>query len=191
MSDEVKVEVRDKRRIKSAYDTFDETLDAEPARIGTAGKPPGVNDANEAKLKEFMAAYMEKMAEMDRVRKRLEADAEDRAKRKFGALVADLLPILDDMDRAIAHADGVGADDSFVTGLRKLRDGFFSTLSARGLSAINCADQPFDPEMAQAVAVTAVENESSDNMVVEQYAPGYVYEGQVLRHAVVRVGRKD
>lgn len=191
MSDEVKVEVRDKRRIKSADDTFDEALDAELARIGTAGKPSGAGDANEAKLKEFMAEYMEKMAEMDRVRKRLEADAEDRAKRKFGALVADLLPILDDMDRAITHAGGAGADDSLVTGLRKLRDGFFSTLSVRGLEVKNFMGQPFDPEMAQAVAVTAVEDESSDNLVVEQYAPGYVYEGQVLRHAIVRVGRKD
>lgn len=184
MSDEVKVEVRDKRRIKSADDVFDEALDVEPPRAGAA-------DASETKLREFMAAYMEKMAEMDRVRKRLEADADDRAKRKFGALVADLLPILDDMDRAITHADGAGADDSLLTGLRKLRDGFFFTLSSRGLEVKNFKGQPFDPELAQAVAVTSVENEASDNMVVEQYAPGYVYEGRVLRHAIVRVARKD
>lgn len=191
MSEEVKVEVIDKRRIKSADDTYDEALDAALESGGGAGKPAGASDANEAKLREFMAVYMEKMAEMDRVRKRLEAEAEDRAKRKFGALVADLLPILDDMDRAITHADSTGADDSLVDGLRKLRDGFFLTLSAKGLEAINCANQPFDPQLAQAVAVTSVDDESSDNLVVEQYAPGYLYEGQVLRHAIVRVARKD
>jgi molecular chaperone GrpE len=191
MNAEVKVEVVDKRRIKSADDTYDEALDAVVPANGTAGRPSGYSDPNEAKLKGFMAAYAEKMAEMDRVRKRLETEAEDRAKRKFGALVADLLPILDDMERAITHAVGVGADDSFVTGLHKLRDGFFATLSARGLSVINCADQPFDPQLAQAVAVTATDDEASDNLVVEQYAPGYAYEGQVLRHAIVRVARKD
>jgi molecular chaperone GrpE len=191
MNAEVKVEVVDKRRIKSADDTYDETLDAQFAPGGTAGKQSGVSDASEAKLREFMAVYVEKMAEMDRVRKRLEAEAEDRAKRKFGALVADLLPILDDMDRAVAHAVAVAADDSFVTGLRKLRDGFFATLSARGLSVVNCAGQPFDPQLAQAVAVTATQDEARDNLVAEQYAPGYVYEGQVLRHAIVRVARKD
>ncbi|MBF0292842.1 MAG: nucleotide exchange factor GrpE [Nitrospinae bacterium] len=190
MSEEVKVEVIDKRRIKSADDTYDEALDAQMTS-GGYGKPVGASDPNEAKLREFMAVYMEKMAEMDRVRKRLETEAEDRAKRKFGALVADLLPILDDMDRAIAHADSVGAGDSMVDGLRKMRDGFYSTLSAKGLTAINCANQPFDPELAQAVAVTSVDDESSDNLVLEQYAPGYLYEGQVLRHAIVRVARKD
>lgn len=191
MSEEVKVEVIDKRRIKSADDTYDEALDAVLASGGGAGKPAGASDPNEAKLREFMAVYMKKMAEMDRVRKRLETEAEDRAKRKFGALVADLLPILDDMDRAITHADSAGADDSMVDGLRKMRDGFYSTLSAKGLEAINCANQPFDPQLAQAVAVTSVDDESSDNLVVEQYAPGYLYEGQVLRHAIVRVARKD
>jgi molecular chaperone GrpE (heat shock protein) len=60
-----------------------------------------------------------------------------------------------------------------------------------GLSAINCADQPFDPQLAQAVAVSVTQDEASDNLVVEQYAPGYIYEGQVLRHAIVRVARKD
>jgi molecular chaperone GrpE len=185
------VEVIDKRRIKSAEDTYDEALDEKLALGGTPEKPSGADDASEARLREFMAVYVEKMAEMDRVRKRLEAEAGDRAKRKFGALVADLLPILDDMDRAITHADGLGADGALVDGLRKLREGFFSTLSARGLTAINCAGQPFDPQLAQAVAVSAVDDESSDNLVVEQYAPGYLYEGHVLRHAIVRVARKD
>jgi molecular chaperone GrpE len=191
MNGEVKVEVVDKRRIKSADDTYDESLDAAPTASGTAGKQQVASDPNEAKFREFMAVYAEKMAEMDRVRKRLEAEAEDRAIRMFGALVAELLPILDDMDRAITHAAGVAADVSFVTGLRKLREGFFATLSARGLSVIDCADQPFDPQLAQAVAVTATDDEACDNLVVEQYAPGYAYEGQVLRHAIVRVARKE
>lgn len=191
MNKEVKVEVVDKRRIKSADDTYDEALDAALAANGTGGRPHVAGDPNEARLKEFMAAYAEKMAEMDRVRKRLESEAEDRARRKFGALVADLLPVLDDMDRAVAHADELGVDASFAVGLRTLRDGFLATLSARGLLLIDCAGQPFDPQLAQAVAVTATDDEACDNLVVEQYAPGYAYEGQVLRHAIVRVARKD
>jgi molecular chaperone GrpE len=55
---------------------------------------------------------------------------------------------------------------------------------------IDCVGEPFDPEMATAVAIEPVNDDKKDNMVVEMLAPGFRVGERVLRHAMVKVGQK-
>jgi len=192
MGDEVKIEFLDKRRIKSADDVCDDSSEPDLDRLPTFVEKMKVEmEANDHRLKEYIAAHKEKMAEMDQLRKRLEEDVERRASEKFGMMLKDLFPCLDDFDRAIEQAAQTGADIKLVEGVRIAREGLFRVLASNGVEMINCQDKPFDPEIAQAVAIERVEDESKDNIVIEQLAPGYMFAGRVLRHALVRVGKKQ
>ncbi|MBI4664808.1 MAG: nucleotide exchange factor GrpE [Nitrospinae bacterium] len=188
--DAAKITVTDKRRIKSAEDTIDDTTAPDLERVPTYVEELNRKIAeNDERLKEYIAAYKEKMADMDQVRKRLEADVENRSRQRFGDLVAELLPIVDDFDRAIESASKGSSSQDMAEGLARLREGMMKALVNRGLKTIQCAGEPFNPETAQAVSVAPVDDEAQDNMVLEQLASGYIYEGRVLRPALVRVGK--
>ena len=183
------IAVTDKRRIKSADDTCDDAAAAELERAPTfVARLKSQVEENDSRLREYIAAHKERVAEMDRVRRRLEDEAAARADGKFAGLVAELLPALDDLDRALQAAAGMSGP--LVEGVRLSRGRLFEAMQKRGLEVIGCIGQPFDPEVAQAVGAVPVEDEAHDNLVLEQLAPGYRLGGRALRHALVRVGRK-
>ncbi|MBF0170784.1 MAG: nucleotide exchange factor GrpE [Nitrospinae bacterium] len=186
-----RIVVADKRRIRSADDTCDDAdvadLTRAPSFVAKLEEEARLHDE---RLKEYIAAHKEKMAEMDALRKRLEADVENRARTRFGELVADLLPVVDDIDRAILMAHNSRSDDPLLAGVRMMRSGLMKALAARGLEEVNLVGTPFDPEAAQAVGVVPVEAEEDDQKVIEQLAPCYRFGGRVVRAALVRVGRK-
>ncbi|HEB71497.1 MAG TPA: nucleotide exchange factor GrpE [Nitrospirae bacterium] len=192
MEEEIKIEVLDKRRIKSADDTCDEAGDADLERTPTYVKQlEDKMEENDGRLKEYISAHKEKMAEMDKVRKRLEDDSQRRASDKFGELIAELFPVIDDFDRAIESAKEKSADDPLIKGVEMLRGRLFEALKKQGLEVIDCLDKPFDPEVATAVATIPVDEGDKVDMVVDQMAPGYKFGDRVLRPAMVRVGYKS
>lgn len=180
----------DKRRIKSANDHVDEAGEADLDRAPTyVQQLQRESEENDARLKEYIAAHKAKMGEIDEFRKRLEADAENQAMIKFGEFIKELFPIIDDFDRAIDHAKKVNPDDPLLSGMEMLKSGFMKTLVKNGLEVTDFAGKPFDPELAQAIGVVTVDDESLDNSVVEQVVPGYLFNGRVLRPAMVKVGQ--
>ncbi len=191
MSEEKKIEFRDRRRIKSAEDAIADMEEADLDRVPTfVEQLQSQVDQNDSRLKEYIAAHKEKMTEMDQVRKRLEEGAEKRSTEKFGEMIAEIFPAIDDLDRAIESARGKNENNPLIEGVVMLKQRLMEALTKCGLEMIDCENQPFDPEVAQAVATIPVEDEQQDNMVVEQLAAGFRYGERVLRPALVQVGRK-
>ena len=189
--DEKKIEFVDRRRIKSAEDTCGEEGEPDLERIPTAvGKMKAEAEANDQRLKEYIGAYKERVAELDKTRKRLEDESSARAQARFAGVVAELFPALDGLDRALESAMAANREDPLAKGVEMARSRIFAVLSKHGMEMIDCRDKEFDPEVAQAVAVAPVEDPAQDNMVLEQMAPGYRMGGMVLRHALVKVGQK-
>jgi molecular chaperone GrpE len=189
--EEKKIEFVDRRRIKSADDTLAEEGEPDLERLPTAvEKMKEEARQNDLRLKEYIAAYKERVAELDRARKRLEDESAARAQSRFAEVVAELFPALDDLDRAMASAREAGRDDQLAKGLEMTRNRIFSVLSRHGMEMIDCLNKEYDPEVAQAVAVDPVDDPALDNVVVQQLAPGYRMGAMVLRHAMVRVGQK-
>jgi molecular chaperone GrpE len=123
------------------------------------------------------------MAEFDNYRKRTEK--EKAANFMIGAkeVLEKILPVVDNFERGLADAD---PSDPFVEGMNKIYKQLVSVLTDLGVTPIDAAGKPFDPELHN--AVMHVEDETlGENVVAEEFQKGYMYKDQVLRHSMVKV----
>ena len=97
--------------------------------------------------------------------------------------MTDLLTVVDDLDRALDHAEG---DDVFVTGIRGVRANLMKVLEKNGLEEIP-ADGKFDPNYHE--ALMSVEGEE-DDQIAEVFQKGYTLNGKVIRFTKVKVTKK-
>lgn len=146
-------------------------------------------EAAEAKLREYATAVDRWKQEQEQLRARLERDLESRLRTRFGDLVADLLESVDDLDLAVAHARGVSEGSPFVEGITLVRDRFVSTLARHGVERLDLDGTPFDPNVAEAVAVEPSGDPAADGCVVRTVRSGYRYGDRIVRAARVAVGR--
>jgi molecular chaperone GrpE len=100
-------------------------------------------------------------------------------------MARSLLPVLDDIDRALL-ASREREGDPFRSGLLMIRDRLWQTLAKEGLEPIDAKGATFDPELHEAVAQHPSDAEPPGT-VVEVIVPGYRFRGRVLRHAQVVV----
>jgi molecular chaperone GrpE len=130
---------------------------------------------------EYLDALRRLQAEFDNYRKRVQRQQRDILENAAASLVKQLLPVLDTADLALAH--GGGEDVKQVAGA------LFDILSKEGLERIDPQGQPFDPAHHDAVAHEPVEGQGAPEMpeVSEVLRAGYLWKGQVLRPAMVKV----
>ncbi|MBP7148850.1 MAG: nucleotide exchange factor GrpE [Acidobacteria bacterium] len=188
------VPVQDRRRFTADGDLRDDA-DGGAAAIDL---PPDVVPAEEARaweqrardaeqrLREIKDAYRAARADLDATRARLERDQDARVRAKLGQALAGVLAALDNFELSIAHV----GDASVAEGIRLVVRQIHEALAAIGLRRLEVLGQPFDPAFSEAVAVIPVEDEAQNNLVLDEMRAGYTLEGQVLRPAKVRVGRK-
>jgi molecular chaperone GrpE len=126
--------------------------------------------------------------ETDELRARLARTADERITREKAAFIASLLPVVDNLRRAVEAAEAGGSKNALLDGLRGTLNGFDAALAQAGAEPIEAVGQPFDPELHEAVDTTEVEPER-DGTVTAQYSRGYRLGNQLLRPARVQVGR--
>lgn len=126
------------------------------------------------------------LAETENVRRRLERTADDRVKYANEALLRDLLPILDNFDRALAAARAAGGAANVVEGVELIQRELLRVLERAGLSRYSAVGQRFDPARHEAIA-RVVSHEAAADTVVSETGPGYLLHGRVLRPALVAV----
>lgn len=126
-------------------------------------------------------------AEVEAARGRLERYYENQLTLARGEIVADLLDVLDNLERAL---DAPGAAESTLyEGVAATRDLFLKKLVELGVEAVPGVGAPFDPELHEAVEEVEVDNAELDGHVVDELKRGFWMGERLLRPAVVRVGR--
>ncbi len=168
---------------------------AEARSVGPAGVPlvdPELEGELEGELESARAEAAEwrdkaarAQAEFENTRKRLESRHTDALLRAGERIVANLLPVLDDLDRAIDHALTDGTSD-VTDGLDAVRRKLLDVLAREGCSVIDPVGETFDPNQHQAVQ-TREDADAADHTVVEVFQKGYEMHGRVLRPAMVVV----
>jgi molecular chaperone GrpE len=136
----------------------------------------------------FEQVRAELKRETDELRQRLARTADEKVAREKAAFIASLLPVIDNLRRAVEAAEGGGTKEALLDGLHGTISGFESVIAQAGAEPFEAAGQPFDPEIHEAVDTIEVEPER-EGTVTAQYSRGYRLGNQLLRPARVQVGR--
>lgn len=124
-------------------------------------------------------------AEFDNYKKRTAKEKEDFYAHAVCETMMQILPVLDNLQRASAAAELSGGED-MLEGVKMIQRQFEEALNAIGVSPIEAVGQQFDPELHN--AVMRDENADADeNTVTEEFMKGYTYKGKVVRHSMVKV----
>ncbi len=164
----------------------DETGATEEATAsGTADE-----DDVQRKLDEVQGRYQYLNAEFENYKKRMVRENSERLKYSNGDLIKELLPSLDNLERAIDHAKKEESSrESMIEGLEMVYKMAQESLVKFGVARIDASGQVFDPNLHQAVGMVDA-GEVPENHVAEQLQAGYTLYDRVLRPSMVRVAGK-
>jgi molecular chaperone GrpE len=128
-------------------------------------------------------------AEFENYQKRMQRERELDRKYAFGPLALDLLPILDNLDRAVFAAKQAGDTGPLVQGVSMVQTQFLELLKRHGITRMDCQGKPFDPNLHQAV-VQQPNNDVEPNTILQVIEQGFLNQDRVLRAAKVIVSTK-
>jgi len=126
--------------------------------------------------------------ETDETRQRLNRSADERAAASKARFIESLLPVMEDLERAIEAATREGSSESILQGVRSTASRFQNALTSAGVEPIASVGEPFNPELHEAVDTEETDPEM-DGIVLEEYGRGFRMGDRLLRPARVKVGR--
>lgn len=127
---------------------------------------------------------MRTAAEFDNFKKRSVREKDDLYGTAVCDTIAKLLPVLDNLDRAIASVTE-DANSGVLDGVKMIKKQFDDALTEIGVMPIEAVGNPFDPEKHN--AVMTAESDGEENIVLEEFMKGYIYKDKVVRHSMVKV----
>ena len=139
-----------------------------------------------AQLAEKQDQLLRALAEADNARRRAQRDREDYVRYANESLLRDLVPVLDNFDRALAAARSDGGASGLREGVELIQRELLKVLERAGVTRYSALGAPFDPTRHEAVA-RVVSPGAAPNTVVDEVLPGYVLNNRVLRAALVSV----
>lgn len=128
---------------------------------------------------------MRTAAEFDNFKKRSQREKGEIYSNAVCDTVEKILPVLDNLERAIATSGDSENEESILDGIKMIQKQFTDALSSIGVTAMDAVGTPFDPEKHNAVMTE--ESEETENTVLEELMKGYLYHDKVIRHAMVKV----
>jgi len=153
-------------------------------------KAPKVNTkALEQQIVELTAALQRERADATNVRRRSEEDRSKLASFYKAMVIRDLLPAIDNLERAIKHTPEDLKDSDYAKGVEGVVKQFDKIFADLGIERILTVGEIFDPRYHE--AVTMEEGEGSHEVVSEELQAGYKLGDEVLRHAMVKVKMED
>lgn len=140
-------------------------------------------------LKEATARQRRAIAELERAQERIARDAQRQLEQNTRDLVASLLPVVDDLDRALAAARDSGRDPALTEGVELARRRFLSALADRGIARDEPLGQLFDPALHEAVSIIPAPAGTPTNTILAVVQPGYRTADALIRPALVAVAK--
>jgi molecular chaperone GrpE len=162
-----------------------EATPAEPA--APADGPAPTDDAVAqagARATEMEDRWKRSAAEFINYKRRAEQERGDLLRFANRGLILDLLPVLDDLERALVSVPPEEAGSKWVEGVRLVERKFRQVLERQGVTPIDAVGQPFDPNLHEAVG-------GSGTVVAQEYQRGYKLHDRVLRPSMVLVGEPE
>lgn len=130
--------------------------------------------------------YVRLQAEFLNFKKRTEKEKTNLYKFANEKLFGDLLPLMDNMERALASTES--GSDGIVDGLKMIKKSLDDLFTKNGVEAIESMGQPFDPELHHAVMSDDSDDHEAEH-VIEEFQKGYKLNDKVIRHSMVKVSK--
>lgn len=171
----------------------DEKLsEAQATPEGAADTPTPTLEEEVEQLRAALAAEADRrlrsLAETENLKKRLLKEKDEFQKYATESLVAELLPVLDHLDLALAHGRGNEACKDFVVGVDMTRKAFIDILGRHGVVEFGQRGEPFNPEAHEALGMASLPDLPAD-AVAQVVQKGYTLRGRLLRPAKVMVNK--
>lgn len=144
-------------------------------------------EEEKSKAQDYLASWQRAAADYQNFKRRVEQEREETARLANAALIINILPLLDDLERALQTVDAHLAGLTWVDGIRLIYRKFQAVLEAAGLTEIKAEGETFDPAVHEAVMF----GEGEEGKVVSELQRGYKLGNRVIRPAMVVVGRKE
>jgi molecular chaperone GrpE len=164
-----------------------ETLDGHEQDLPAGGAEERAPDAGERDA--LQDRLLRLAAEFDNYRKRVERDRREQAEAATASALEDLLPIIDDLARALDAPAGSDAE-TFRKGVELIHRQMVELLRKRGVTPIEAVGADFNPRVHQAV-MHELSARHRDGEVMEELRRGYMLGGRLLRPAMVKVARRE
>lgn len=165
----------------------DENAPSEDAGgVAAPADPPSVEDL-EAKIAELEQAQARALADYRNLERRTTEGRAELRRLTTASAIINLLPVYDDLTRAIEAVEADIAEHDWVSGITLIRDKFRGVLDATGASEIDALGKPFDPRMHEAMGYAT----GPEGQVVHVMQSGWAIDDHVVRPAMVMVGNGD
>jgi molecular chaperone GrpE len=161
-----------------------EAEQASPQAEDVASLQKELNE-EKAKAERYLANWQRSQADYINFKKRSEQEKDEVKQFGNAMLIVGLLPVLDDLERALASVSAKMAGLTWVDGVRLIYHKFRTILEAQGLSEIKAMGQPFEPKLHEAVMRAPGE----EGIVIEELQKGYKLRERVIRPSMVVVGQ--
>ena len=172
------------RKEQKRIEELEKKVEELEKQLGESGKKA---EDMEVRYKDAKDDYLRLMAEFETFRRRSAEDRLNLVSSASGDTIKGLLPVLDDIERAIAML-AESSDEAAKQGTDLIYNKLMAYLKSKGLSVIEAKGEKFDVDFHEAVAQFPVQDEAQKGMVIDVTQTGYLLNGKVLRYAKVVVG---
>ncbi len=145
-------------------------------------------ELKEQEAKSNYDRYLRQAAELENFKKRTLRERDEAIRFANEYLIKDLLPVIDNLERAIVHAKGGDGGQPLVEGVEMVLKGFFDVLTRHGVVQLSAVGQPFDPVKHEAMAHME-SDKHLPNTVMEEHHKGYLLHDRLLRPALVSIAK--
>ena len=185
--EEPAINIVDRRSALLEEDELNEISEQEERLPSYVEKLKKEAEEKDQKLKDYIAAYKEKTAEDDGFRKRLEKDNDVRLDQFKANLFSRLVPVLDNLNRAIQAASANNDFDGLNQGVELVSKQFSRELKNNNVEIIDAKNRKFDPKTDEAFLTEETDDPEMDNMIVQELEPGYIFKDKLIKAAKVKV----
>ena len=142
----------------------------------------------EIKAQENYELYTRTYAEMENIKKRGKKEREDLAKFANESLIKEILPAIDNLEKAISHANNDTNSSGLVEGLEMTLDGLMKTLEKSGLKEVEAVGKPFDPNFHEAIS-QQIDDKVAQGHIIMELQKGYLLNERLIRPSMVVISQ--
>jgi molecular chaperone GrpE len=142
----------------------------------------------EAEAKANYDLFLRERADVENFKRRMQREQAESLRFANEPLIRDLLPVLDNLERAVGHAQSGGNGQPLIEGVALVVRSLLDALEKYGVTRVTAKGEPFDPSRHEAMA-QAESTQAAPNTVIDEYRPAYLLHGRLLRPALVTVAK--